>query len=141
MGSMTCYHPTKTNGDIGVMKAKLDLMLQGYMILQPETEHAPFDLVAYQNNAFLRVQVKYKGMRKNGTMHIKFRRNWTNAKGCQTRPIDKNAIDLFCIYCPDTDLCYYIDPKKFDGSITLRVQPSKRGGTKYCHNAEDFLGP
>ena len=122
------------------MKAKLDLMLQGYMILQPETEHAPFDLVAYQNNSFLRVQVKYKEMRKNGTVCVKFRRSWANSKGIQSRPIDKSAIDLFCIYCPDTDLCYYVDPKKFDTSVTLRVKPNSTGGTRHCHNAEDFLG-
>jgi hypothetical protein len=33
---------------------------QGYQILAPVTEHAPFDLVVYKNGKFKRVQVKFK---------------------------------------------------------------------------------
>lgn len=35
-------HHTKTKGDLGVLKVKLDLFEQGFLILNPETEHAPF---------------------------------------------------------------------------------------------------
>lgn len=136
---MTCYHPTKTKGDIGVMKAKMDMLLRGYMILQPETEHAPFDFVAYKNDQFLRVQVKYIAMRHDGTIRARFTRRWCNTKGTQTRPIDKSAIDWYCVYCPDTDTCYYIDPKGFSGSMKLRVRKGKNNDPR-THNAEDFLG-
>jgi len=39
-------HHTKEKGDLGVLKAQLDLFEQGFLILNPVTEHAPFDLVA-----------------------------------------------------------------------------------------------
>ena len=41
-------HHTKDKGDLGVAKAYADLVGQGYTVLFPATEHAPFDLVAYR---------------------------------------------------------------------------------------------
>ena len=38
-------HHTKEKGDLGVLKAQVDLNQQGYQILIPLTEHAPFDIV------------------------------------------------------------------------------------------------
>jgi hypothetical protein len=52
-------HHTQDKGDLGVLKAKLDLLNKGYTILKPEAEHAPFDIVAYKREKFIRVQVKY----------------------------------------------------------------------------------
>lgn len=40
-------HHTKTKGYLGVLKAQVDMHQQGYQILKPLTEHAPFDLVIY----------------------------------------------------------------------------------------------
>ena len=61
-------HHTKNKGDLGVLKAKLDLFEQGYLILNPETEHAPFDLAIYKNGEFKSVQVKYRSLNKRGTL-------------------------------------------------------------------------
>ncbi|WP_180230119.1 hypothetical protein [Bacillus sp. AFS073361] len=33
-------HHTKSKGDLGVLKAQVDLYEKGYMILLPHTEHA-----------------------------------------------------------------------------------------------------
>ena len=43
---MPIAHHTKTKGDLGVAKAFAYLVEQGYVVLFPATEHAPFDLVA-----------------------------------------------------------------------------------------------
>ncbi len=42
------------------MKAQVDLLEQGFAVLLPLTEHCPFDLVAYKDGEFRRVQVKYR---------------------------------------------------------------------------------
>ena len=52
-------HHTKNKGDLGVLKAQLDLFEQGFTVRVPLTEHLPFDLVAYKEGEFRRVQVKY----------------------------------------------------------------------------------
>jgi hypothetical protein len=41
------------------------------------------------------------------------------------KPSDKAEIDVLCIYCPETDDCYYLCPRQFGQSVTLRVAPSK----------------
>ncbi|MCL1870311.1 MAG: group I intron-associated PD-(D/E)XK endonuclease [Promicromonosporaceae bacterium] len=53
-------HHTKDKGDLGVAKPHADIVGQGFTVLFPATEHAPFDLVAYADGTFYRVQVKYR---------------------------------------------------------------------------------
>lgn len=130
-------HHTKHKGDLGVLKAKLDLYEQGFMILNPETEHAPFDLVAYKDRKFIRVQVKYREKDKRGAISIAFATSWADKNGSHTRVYDKMDIDLFCIYCPDTDECYYIDPSKFGSTITLRVDAPKNNQGTHVMYASD----
>jgi hypothetical protein len=41
--------------------------------------------------------------------------------------MDKGAIDTVCVYCPETDECYYVQPDVYGTSVTLRVAPSRNG--------------
>ncbi len=131
-------HHTKEKGDLGVLKAQLDLFEQGFTILVPQTEHCPFDLVAYKEGEFRRVQVKYRSMDRSGKIDIKFSTCWADRNGTHTVPVDKSEIDLYCIYCPETDECYYIEPDKFGLNVSLRVKAPKNGQKKRVHFAADF---
>jgi hypothetical protein len=82
-------HHTKEKGDLGVLKAQLDLFEQGFMILNPVTEHAPFDLVAYKDGLFIRLQVKYKSVDKHGCLTVHFRSSWADKNGSHMRIVDK----------------------------------------------------
>ena len=131
-------HHTKIKGDLGVLKAKLDLFEQGFMILNPETEHAPFDLVTYKNGNFLRVQVKYRTLNKNGVIEIDFRSSYSFSGGAVNKSVDKDQIDLYAIYCPNTDLCYYLNPKNFHQTVSLRVRIPRNNQLKGIHFADNF---
>jgi hypothetical protein len=131
-------HHTKHKGDLGVLKAQVDLFEQGFTILAPLTEHAPFDLVAYKNGEFRRVQVKYRQLDRFGKMDIKFSTCWTDRQGTHTVPVDKTEVDLYCIYCPDTDECYYLNPMDFGLNVTLRVETPKNGQRKHIKFASDY---
>jgi hypothetical protein len=63
------YHHTKNKGDLGLVQAMADLTAKGWAILVPLTEHEAFDLVAYRDGRFLRVQVKYRAA-VNGVIEI-----------------------------------------------------------------------
>ncbi len=89
-------HHTKDKGDLGVAKAHADLVEQGWMVLLPTTEHAPFDLVAYRDGQFRRIQVKYRSGR-TGSVEVQFKSVWDDRNGVHTKRIDKAAIDLVCI--------------------------------------------
>jgi hypothetical protein len=119
-------HHTKDKGDLGVAMAHADVVRQGFVVLFPATEHAPFDLVAYADGVFHRLQVKYRSAR-SGAITVHFRSVWNDRQGTHATPTDKSAIDVVCIYCPETDDCYYIRPSEHGASVTLRVAPSRNG--------------
>ena len=131
-------HHTKAKGDLGVLKAQVSLYEQGYLILQPVTEHAPFDLVAYKDGVFKRIQVKYKSLDKTGALTVHFRSCWADKNGTHMKAINKEDIDLYCIYCPETDECYYLNPDDHDKSVTLRVETPKNNQYKYVNFTADF---
>jgi hypothetical protein len=130
-------HHTKDKGDLGVLKAQVDLAEQGYMVLRPLTEHAPFDLVAYREGRFLRIQVKYRSA-LHGAITVRFRNSWADRNGTHERPVNKNEIDLYCVYCPETDECYYFDPSEYREGFSLRVEPSRNHQAKLVHLSEDY---
>jgi hypothetical protein len=131
-------HHTKNKGDLGVLKVKVDLFQQGFLILSPETEHSPFDLVIYQNGIFKTVQVKFRNLAKNGVLEIPFRSSYSTSKGVKTKHVDKTLIDNYAVYCPQTDECYYFNPAQFNKSITLRVKTSLNNQKMRIHSATDF---
>ena len=131
-------HHTKTLGDLGVLKAQIDLFEQGYIVAIPFTEHAPFDLIIYKNGVCKSVQVKARSLNKNGRIQVSFRSSYSDSNGYHVRSINKNAVDLYCIYCPDTDKCYYFNPKNFNKSVSLRVEKPKNNQTQGVNFADDY---
>ncbi len=133
-------HHTKDKGDLGVLKAQIDLFEQGFAIFVPLTEHCPFDLVAYKDGEFRRVQVKYRSMSKSGKIEVKFSTCWADRHGTHTVPIDKDEVDIYCVYCPETDECYYLEPGKYGSSASLRVEAPKNSQKMNINFASDFRG-
>jgi hypothetical protein len=131
-------HHTKNKGDLGVLKAQLDLYEKGYLILTPHTEHSPFDLVGYKNGKFLRIQVKYRTA-KNDKIEVPFRTCWADKNGTHTQDYDKNEIDIMCVYCPDTDKCYYVNPQECNKTFNLRLSTPKNNQKNGIHLAEDYV--
>ena len=132
------YHHTKNKGDLGVLKVKVDLFEQGFLILIPETEHSPFDLVIYKEGVFKTVQVKFRNLSKNAVLEIPFRNSYSTARGVKTKSVDKSLVDIYAVYCPQTDACYYFNPGLFRKSVTLRVKTSLNNQSKGTHPADNF---
>jgi hypothetical protein len=131
-------HHTKDQGDVGVAHAIADLADQGSVVLTALCEHAPFDLVAYRDGTFARVQVKSRTLASNGAIKVNFVSSWSDSRGTYHRPIDKQEVDVVCICCPDTGDCHYVDPKAFGISVSLRVRPSGNGQSRNVLIAEHF---
>ena len=129
-------HHTKNKGDLGVAKAHCDLVEKGFIVLFPATEHAPFDLVAYDGNRFLRVQIKYRRA-VNGSVSIPMK-SWWDKNGSHGQQIDKSQIDVFCVYCPDTDKCYYFKPENAEKCFSIRIETPKNNQSKRINFAKDY---
>lgn len=128
---------TVVKGEIAQTNVILDLLNKGYEIYTPYGDHAPFDIVAYRDNRFIRIQVKHI-KKYNGTIRILFRNVHCNTKGYKHKSVDVSQVDYYAIYCPDTAAIYYIDPKKHNTGVWLRVDPPKNNQVEGVSFAENF---
>jgi len=131
-------HHTKDKGDLAVLKVMASLGEQDFLILNPLTEHSPFDLVIYKNGTFKRVQVKYR-KEKNGVITVDLRSSWADKNGSHTLPFKREEVDLIAIYCPQTDTCYYVDVNQCLSGIALRTQLPKNNQVAGIRLAKDFV--
>ena len=64
--------------------------------------------------------------------------NWADRHGTHSVLIDKDSIDLLCVYCPDTRACYYVDPHTVNRTVCLRVFEARNQQQKRIRWAKDF---
>lgn len=107
-------------------------------MLTPLTEHEAFDLVAYKEHRFYRVQVKYRAAVR-GYVNVAFATSWADRHGVHSVPMDRSFVDVLCIYCPDTNSCYYLDPKTLGQAVRLRIAPSRNHQRQRIRWARDYL--
>ena len=69
--------------------------------------------------------MKYRELNARGILEVRFRSSYSTASGVATKEVNKEEIDVYCVYCPQTDCCYYFNPKLFSKSISLRVDSPK----------------
>ena len=119
-------HHTKNKGDLGVLKAKCDLYTKGWIPCQPETEHAPFDLVVWKNGLFKTVSVKYRELKVNNktgligtSVEIQMKSSWADKNGSHIKQVDKKFVDVLCVYNPNNDICLYLDTSKINKCINI----------------------
>lgn len=131
-------HHTKTKGDLGSLKIQCKLCEKGWLILNPNTEHAPFDFVAYKDKKFLKIQAKYREARK-GKVEVRLSTVWADKHGNHSKPYDLSEVDVMAVYCPDNDEVYFFKPTSEMKSFTIRIEKSGNGQSAGINKGEDFL--
>jgi len=117
-------HKTGDKGDIAVARVTADLIEQGWMVLSPVASTSPFDLVAYRDGVFCKIQVKYRTA-KNGRVEARPRRAIISRGKASYRPMSKGEVDVLCIFCPDNGECYYVDSAEMIRTVWLRLDGVK----------------
>jgi len=119
-------HHTKNSGDLGVFKVQVDLHEKGYIVSVPLSCKT--------------VQVKYRSIREDrGTITVHFRSSYSDSNELHTQKVDKDGIDVYGIYCPNTDSCYYLSSDEFGETASLRVEPPGNNQTENVNFASDYL--
>lgn len=131
-------HITTDKGDIGVLKVSADLIEQGYPIFTPVGATCPFDLLVLKDDTFLKVQVKYRGI-KRGIIHA----NFSRAVIGNGKVVMKHNMfcDVIAFYCTNNKKCYYVHKKdlgKNTSCISLRFETCKNGQRSHIRMAKDF---
>lgn len=97
---------TKMKGDIAVAKVACDLVMKGFSILTPViTEQLRFDIAAYKDQKFYRIQVKYCG--KENSIPINNYTSFSNSKKVVKKYYKEGAFDYYAIYLPSIDKIIY----------------------------------
>ncbi|MDP6686199.1 MAG: group I intron-associated PD-(D/E)XK endonuclease [Candidatus Omnitrophota bacterium] len=132
-------HHTKVKADIGLTKVISDITLKGYVPCIPLSEHQPYDIVVMNGNgSAFKVQVKYSRLKKNGTVDVRFRRNWADKRGTHSSAYSADEFDYYAIYCPEKDKVLYV-PNSADCPKAIRFDKPANNQAKYIKWANNYL--
>lgn len=118
-----------------------ELVKRGHRVLIPYGNNHRYDLVVDVGGRFLRAQCK-TGRLRGGVVRFNTASTRANTLRTYTTPYDADQIDLFLIYCPDTDRVYALDVDEAASSNgRLRVDPAANGQAKRIRWAADHELP
>ena len=107
----------KLKGDIGATQVIADLSKKGFVIFTPVVcESLPFDLIAYKDGKFLRIQCKYSSCHTVSTGT-----SWSDKNGNHKKKYSDNDFEYFGIYYPDIDKVLYPSIKFRGAKISTEV--------------------
>ena len=110
------------------------------MLIPYGTNHR-YDIVINVGGRFLRAQCK-TGRLRDGVIRFATASTRANTLRAYTKPYDADQIDLFLIYCPQTDRVYALDVgEAASGYCALRVDPTANGQAKRIRWAADHELP
>lgn len=125
---------TKSKGGIAEMYVAAALAEKGWKVLLPFGENHRFDLAAYNNGKFIRIQVKYVTP-KNGKLEVRCAssNNWAILN------YTPEEIDAIAAFNPVSKEVYFIPVSEINHSaFSLRITPAKNNQKQNIHNAGDY---
>ncbi len=116
------------------------LVRRGYRVLTPFGTNHRYDLAIDLGDRFVRAQCK-TGRLRRGVILFHARSIRSNTRGTYCRTYG-DQIDLFLVYCPDTDRIYAVPVDEATATVgTLRVMPPANRQAKRIRWAKDYELP
>jgi PD-(D/E)XK endonuclease len=107
-----------------------ELVKRGHRVLVPYGTNHRYDLVIDTGTRFLRAQCK-TGRLRQGVIKFNTASTRANTLRAYTKPYNSGQIELFLIYCPETERVYALDVDEATSSQgALRVDPTANGQAK-----------
>lgn len=128
----------KEKGEITEQIVITEFMKKGYTILRPIGDNKRYDIVIENNNIFQRIQIK-TGFFINGCVKFNTSSNRSNTKKNTSTPYTNNDIELFAVYCYETNKVYILpidESNKYH--IQLRVNATKNGKNYKTKFAKEY---
>ena len=128
---------TVEKGDLSVAMITAKFLRLRWIVLKPITELSRYDLVIDRGNGFERVQCK-TGRVRDGAVQWNTCSNLPSMNGA--RKDYRGEVDLFAVYCPETDGVYLIRVGDVGRTVgVLRCSPSLNGQKSGVKLAADYL--
>ena len=132
-------HHTKSKADIGLARVISDLIEKGHVPCIPLSEHQPYDIVVVLDDGdVLKLQVKYSTLLENGTIEVRFRRNWSDKTGTHTEHYSEKEFDYYAIYCPEKETVLYV-PNSSNCPKSIRFEKTANNQKQHVHWANSFM--
>ena len=116
---------TNEKGNRGLGNVIADVINKGYFIFLPLTDTTIVDVIIADNKMNLfKTQVKYSSVNKKGVIKV----STSNVVDRKRVPVNISLIDLWAIYCPETNNVYYVPKKELEGitnGMSLRINTPK----------------
>ncbi len=127
----------KAKGEVSQGQILAALLRKGEIVLTPFGDNQRYDLVVERDGAFIRVQCKTGRVKRKGQILFDTCSSYVH-RGRGKRDYRGEA-DIFAVYCPDTDCCYWV-PVNECGTSTgcLRLEAPKNGQQANIRWAKDF---
>lgn len=120
---------TNEKGNLGFAMVIADVMKKGYFVFMPIADTTNVDLIIANDKMNLkRVQVKYRKKTEKGVIEIPT----TTVINGKKVPTDLSKIDIWAVYCPDTNKMYYIPTQDLIGKATLSLRIDKPKKLNNC---------
>ena len=131
---------TTTRGLLTELRVQAKLAEMGAHLLVPLGHDHPFDLVAYQDGRFSRIQIKTMrygraACQRNGTLFMSFSSNGVGGK--TVKCLTAAECDVVVGWHPETGLFYAAVPTGGRG-VHLRVTPALNNNTRLVNNAATY---
>jgi len=132
-------HHTKYKADIGLANVISNLTEKGHVPCIPLSEHQAYDLVVIlSDRTAIKLQVKYATLRNNGTVEVRFRRNWSDKKGVHSENYAAWEFDYYAVYCPEKNTVLYI-PNNSDCPKVIRFEKPGNNQEESVKWANNYL--
>ena len=131
---------SKMKGTLAESKVIADLYQKGFSVAIPLDDLKPFDLICIDpSNNMYKIQVKYCKL-ENGAASLPVRSCMSNKTLSYTHTYNKKEVDIFAMYVPEVDSCFYIKSDILDwckGYFSIRIQEPKQR-QKNINYADNF---
>jgi PD-(D/E)XK endonuclease len=118
-----------------------ELVKRGHRVLIPYGDNHRYDLVIDVGGRFLRAQCM-TGRLRQGVIRFATSSTRANTVRAYQTPYNRDEIELFPIYCRDTDRVYAVDIDEAASFVSgLRVDPAANGQAKGIRWAVDHELP
>ena len=132
---------TNEKGAIAELKIATAAAELGVPVLRPLTDHCRFDLALEVGGRLLRVQCKWGGLIRSGSVvQVKLQSSRCTPAGYVRASYTEDEIDLLAVYCGELDRCYLL-PSALAvrrRAIWLRVSAPLNGQRACLNNAAQF---
>jgi hypothetical protein len=132
---------SKQKGTLAETKVTSDLYQKGFYVAKPIDDLTPFDLICIDKFYNLyKVQVKYCKL-NDGKIVLNLRRCMSNKNLSYNKIYQLNEVDVFALYCHDTDECFYVKSDVLDkckATFNLRITKPLNNNRNNIHFKKDY---